>query len=242
MVCINREKEFFLKTSFLLNKYGGKVMSLLRKIVEPPVPNYKGDRYIEYSFVGANIPDKPGKLLDFGCGESSIGQSWMGLLAARKGYNVTGFDLEPQNWLYEYPDLKFIQGDILKFNFSPEEFDVIINISVVEHIGLAGNYGIKEADQDGDVSAMRRLKDFLKPGGKMIFSVPVGKDSEFPPWHRVYGEKRLPALLEGWDVAREEYWIKNKSNRWIRVSKQEALADEPRWYKYGLGLFVLQKK
>jgi 2-polyprenyl-3-methyl-5-hydroxy-6-metoxy-1,4-benzoquinol methylase len=113
--------------------------SFYRRISEPPVPNLKGDRDIEYSWIAANMPEGPGEALDFGSGPS-----YMGLIAVRKGFNVTAVDLEPVKWFYKHPNFKFIQGDIFKLEFPPAHFDLIINCSTIEHVGLPGRYGITE--------------------------------------------------------------------------------------------------
>ncbi|MFZ8805620.1 MAG: DUF268 domain-containing protein, partial [Candidatus Calescibacterium sp.] len=95
---------------------------------------------------------------------------------------------------------------------------------------------------DGDIEAMKILKIILKPGGKMLLTIPVGQDNVFKPLHRVYGKERLPRLLEGWEILKEEYWIKDKEGYWICVDKETALGREITHPSlYGLGLFVLQK-
>jgi hypothetical protein len=40
----------------------------------------------------------------------------------------------------------------------------------------------------------------LKPGGLLFLAVPVGSDLLVWNAHRVYGELRLPKLLEGWET------------------------------------------
>lgn len=221
--------KFFQKLEpFLLRTY--------KRLTNPPIPNLKGDRDIEYSFVSANLPEGPGEALDFGCG-----LSWIGLLAARKGFKVTAIDLEPIKWFYRHPNLKFVQGDIFELNFPSKYFDLIINCSSIEHVGLVGRYGVKENREDGDLEAMKILKDILKPEGLMFLTIPVGKDTVFYPLHRIYGEERLPKLLEGWEIMKEEFWMKNSDNRWESVKKETALNEKPKEHCYNLGLFVLQK-
>jgi len=115
----------------ILQRLEPALIKLYRRISEPPIPNLRGDRDIELSWVAANIPDGPGEALDFGCGEG-----WMGLIAARKGFKVTALDLQPIVWDYKHPNLNFVQGDIFKLNFAPNQFDLIINCSSIEHVGL----------------------------------------------------------------------------------------------------------
>src|SRR3989338_6633418 len=191
-------------------RYAERVEPILKKIytriVKPPVPNLKGDRDIEYSWVAANIPNSPGEAIDFGC---SVG--WMGLLTARRGFKVTGIDLEPALWHYEHSKLKFMKGNILKLSFPPDSFDLIINCSTIEHVGLVGRYSETELCQDGDLKAMEIFNSILKPAGIMLLTIPVGRDKAFSHLHRVYGEKRLPSLLQKWEILKKEYWTKNSN-------------------------------
>jgi len=220
----------------IFQKIEPTLKSFYRRISEPPIPNLKGDRDIEYSWIAANMPEGPGEALDFGSGPS-----YMGLIAVRKGFNVTAIDLEHIKWFYKHPNLKFIQGDIFKLEFPSSYFDLIINCSTIEHVGLTGRYGVTEARPDGDIEAMKILKTILKPNGIMLLTIPVGKDKVFVPLHRVYGQERLPKLLEGWKVLKKEFWIKDDHNCWICVDESVALDKEPVEHCYGLGLFVLQK-
>jgi hypothetical protein len=100
----------------------------------------------------------------------------MGLIAVRKRFNVTAVDIESVKWFYKHPNFKFIQGDIFKLEFSPAYFDLIINYSTIEHVGLAGRYEVIESRPDGDIEAMKILKTILKLNGIMLLTIPVGRD------------------------------------------------------------------
>jgi hypothetical protein len=195
-----------------------------------------GDRNVEWSWVAAHLPETPGAVLDFGSGDA-----FLGLMAAMKGGRVTALDLQRVQLPYEIRSLETRTGDILDMDFDEKQFDVIINCSSVEHVGLAGRYGSKDVP-DGDLIAMDRLRRLLRaPGGIMILTVPIGKDSVFHPWHRVYGTNRLHLLLRGFEFIRKEYWSKRTGrNTWIRVAEKEALAVQPSECFYALGLFVLK--
>ena len=116
-------------------------------------------------------------------------------------------------------------------------YDLIISCSTVEHLGLTASYN-STARPDGDLEAMRKLRDLAKPGGTMLMTIPVGRDVVFAPMHRVYGTERLPRLVEGWTVEEQGYWIKQADGRWVQVERSEALALQPQAMLYGLGLFV----
>jgi hypothetical protein len=73
----------------------------------------------------------------------------------------------------------------------------------------------------------------------MLLTIPVGTDALFAPYHRVYGTQRLPRLFEGFQVRQEEYWIKDRSNRWVPSDKVTATNTKGSERYYALGLFVL---
>jgi SAM-dependent methyltransferase len=196
-----------------------------------------GDRDIEWSWVAALLPASGGEALDFGVGGSSTS-----LIAARHGFRVTALDLEPVSWPYAHPNLRFLQGDILHLDLPAAHYDLVINCSAIEHVGLPGRYGVTEDRGDGDLLAMARLREVLKPGGVMLLTVPVGKDTVCPPWHRVYGPERLPKLLGDFAVERAEYWVKGRDNRWVITDEATALATEAHARLYGLGCFILVRR
>ena len=204
-----------------------------RKVSEPPIPNLKGDRDIEYSWVAANMPDGPGTALDFGCGSS-----YLALIAAQRGFKVTAIDLTSVDWPYVHPNLAFLQRDIFDLDLLPSSLDLVINCSAVEHTGL-GRYGDPQ-NSNGDIEVMNLLHDLLKSGGSMFLTVPVGRDAVFVPLHRVYGSERLPLLLDNFIVEKKEYWAKDHKNRWVRVDERVALSAHPKSTCYGIGCFVLR--
>ena len=207
-------------------------------------PNLAGDRDIEWSWVSSQMPSGPGKALDFGPGTSSLG-----LMAVQRGFRVIAVDLEPVQWYYFHPELEFIQGDILKLSLPPKHFDLVINCSTVEHVGLAGRYSVAESSPDGDLEAMAHLRELMKPGGIMLLTIPIGQDAVFVPFCRVYGAERLPRLLGGFNVQKEAFWVKDNHNRWILAGRETALNFQtsagswnPLSNIYALGCFVLERK
>ncbi len=216
--------------------------AILGAVVKKTVPNLIGDRDIEWSWVSAQMPHGPGEALDFGCGGGSLA-----LAASQRGFRVTAIDLEPPQWYYMHPMLQFIPGDIFKLSLPLKHFDLIINCSTVEHVGLVGRYGVTKNRTDGDLDAMAHLKQLIKPGGTMLLTIPVGRDAIFPPLHRVYGRDRLPRLLVSYEVEREVFWVKDNQNRWVLADRDTALdlvASAGSWNPlrniYALGCFVLR--
>ena len=204
--------------------------------------NLAGDRDIEWSWIYSELPAGPGEVLEFGPGGSSLG-----LVAAQRGFRVTAVDLNQAQYHYVHPNLNFVFGDLLELSLPQSHFDLAINCSTVEHVGLAGRYGVTKLRNDGDLEAMSLLRQLLKPSGSMLLTIPVGRDEVFAPICRVYGEKRLPLLLKEYSVKKEAYWAKDDSNRWVMSDQRTALsrkADAGSWDAmqniYAIGCFVLQ--
>jgi len=217
-------------------KYLAKLLLAVSKRLESSgYLNLAGDRDIEWSWVISEIPDGPKNLLDFGPGPFEL----LPLVAVRKGLAVTCFDIRQHKSLIETESLKYINGDISDYNFDGQSFDIIITASTIEHVGL-GRYGDSKVE-DGDIKAMTLLKSLLTSKGRMLLTIPIGRDAIHGNSHRVYGQEKLPKLLEGFTVVKSEFWSKPDKAIWKKISKEQALTTETTPYYYALGLFVLEK-
>jgi SAM-dependent methyltransferase len=202
-----------------------------------------GERNIEWSFMSAQIQVGPGEALEFGCE-----QGYMSLVAAQRGFHVVANDLEPQVFSWKHPGVQFVRGDFLKLDLPRNHFDLVIDCSSIEHVGIAGRYGITVGDDEGDLDVMRRIVDVLRPGGRFLMTGPCGIDAVLAPWCRVYGRERLPRLFAGLHLEQEVFWRKNEFNQWVECDRQTALSFQPRNHEtnpyacaYNLGCFVLSK-
>jgi Caenorhabditis protein of unknown function, DUF268 len=178
----------------------------------------------------------PGTTLDFG---ADVG--FLSLAAAQRGHDVVALDRMPSALEYRHPRVTSVQGDILERPLGGRRFDQIINCSSVEHVGLAGRYGSFD-DPSGDLKAMAIMRDLLSAGGRMIMTIPVGRDLVCEPLHRIYGQERLPRLLEGYAVEEAQYWRRDPAaSAWVELERDDALWTEGSAWFYALGLFVLKR-
>jgi hypothetical protein len=218
----------------LLNLAGNAALEVSRRIAERDGATLIGDRSIEWSFCLARLADGPGTTLDFG---ADVG--FLSLAAAQRQHDVVALDRMPAALEYRHPRVTALQADILDRPLEGRRFDQIVNCSSVEHVGLAGRYGSFE-DASGDLKAMAIMRDLLDPEGRMIVTIPVGRDLVCAALHRIYGHERLPRLLEGYSVQEAQYWRRDPAaSAWIELDKDEALQTEGSEWFYALGLLVL---
>jgi SAM-dependent methyltransferase len=196
-------------------------------------PVLTGDRTIEWAWSLSRLRRDPGRVLDFGAGTG-----FLALAAALQGHDVVAVDLEPCAFDFQGTAISYRRGDLNELEFELRSFDQVLNCSTIEHVGLARRYG-SSADRDGDLRAMEKLAGLLRSDGDMILTLPVGVDDVFPPFHRVYGAKRLPRLLAPFSVRDEGWWAKVDGKVWEPVTREVALGVRGSSSYYALGLLVV---
>jgi hypothetical protein len=195
-----------------------------------------GDRDLEWSWVISQAPVNGKRTLDFGPGNSStpIALSFI-------SQEVVCLDLNQPEIEYGVGNIRHVIGDITSPPTNLGKFDLIVNCSTIEHVGLPGRYGSTEV-ADGDLIGMRNLLSMMNDSAKMILTIPVGQDGVYLPNHRVYGDVRLPQLLVGFKIETERYFEKTLLKAsWSETSKERALSTHSSLSFYSIGLFTLTK-
>jgi hypothetical protein len=96
---------------------------------------------------------------------------------------VTVVDIRPLK--SDIARLSFIQDDATSLrSFADDSVDSLSSLHAVEHFGL-GRYG-DPVDPGASFRMMRGLARVLKPGGRLYFSVPVGRERLEFNAHRVF--------------------------------------------------------
>ena len=154
--------------------------------------NHYSERLVEQPFIFKQIRNPPAKVLDIGCWESIVP-----IQLAMLGYHVTGIDI--QNYGYTHPNFDFIPDDFNKHDFGTEKFDIITDISAIEHFGLLF-YGNKNRDDNADKKAMAKINQLLKPKGQLLFTAPFGVHGEVKNFERIYDMNDIKAMLQGFKI------------------------------------------
>lgn len=205
--------KFYLLVRSLWRKFYSKLKEKLKPLELSSKLERVTERIVEYPFVFKHaIKLKQGRILDVGCHGSYLLTELASL-----GHEVYGIDI--RQYPVQYPNVKFVKGNICETKFPNGFFDMITAVSTIEHIGIKEQYGDVE-DPEGDKKAVKEMTRIVKPDGKILITVPYGKsDTETP--YRIYTELSLKDLLSGLEIENIEYFAL-KNGYWLPTSKVEA--------------------
>lgn len=211
-----------------------------------PVKFSKGDwfvneRIVELVFAHKHLDmDGEGKrLLEFGCTRSVLAMQVVSF-----GYHVVGVDLRP--YPLTHPRFRFYQTNLLQFE-DAEGFDFVTAISTIEHVGMSA-YGETGGESDlRQVAA--KLEHLLKPGGKLIVTVPIGERRE-ATFFRSFAPNGILSLFSGGslELIDNRFFCREELKFWHPCSAQQAAAtsnsesDRGPSGVNGVGCFAWQKK
>lgn len=133
------------------------------------------------------------------------------LYLATRFDTVCGVDIRKYD--EKHPNLTIVVADIMHLPLHNNYFDVVIAISTIEHIGI-GYYGDPIVEQ-GDRLAFKEIRRVLKEKGKVVVTVPAGKNYEVHNEGRVYSHSELISLFE---PAHIDYFSKGFFPKQIEVN------------------------
>jgi len=145
---------------------------------------------------------------------------------------VTIIDVRPMESKVE--GLTFVQADATRLDaFADGSVESVSTLHAVEHFGL-GRYGDPIAP-DACFTAMRSLARVLAPGGRLYFSVPIGRERVEFNAHRVFDP--LTVLRSFSDLRLASFAAVDDAGDLQTATEPEAWRDA----RYACGLFELTK-
>ena len=172
------------------------------------------ERSVEYFWVlrNLNVPvtDSRSRLLDVGCGPS-----FFPVLMASQGVEVWAVDLEDYKWKTHH--IQFIKGDVRTADIQADYFDWVTAISVLEHVGFSQGLLV---ETDADREAVRSMARFLKPGGKVLATMPYGQEAIMRGW-RVYNDTRIERVFADLEIRQRSFFM-DREGTWFPASHDEA--------------------
>ncbi len=98
-----------------------------------------------------------------------------------------------------------------------EEFDAVLCLSTIEHIGMAA-YDQEASEQRIDLDAMKRIHQLTRPDGLLVLTTAVGQAS-VGEGGRVYDREGLDELLDGWEVVDLTLVQRGDATKWVTIDE-----------------------
>lgn len=155
---------------------------------------------------------------------------FVGLLSAIT--KVHFVDIRPMQ-VNNLPNLESRRGSILELPYESDSLTSISCLHVAEHIGL-GRYG-DPLDPRGTRKAAAELSRCLAPGGRLYFSLPVGKPKLCFNAHRIHTPQQILDYFA--DLTLLEFSGTDDAREFLRNISPERLRDE----RYACGMFAFTK-
>lgn len=146
-------------------------------------------------------------------------------------FKIEFYDFRPAN--LHLDNLNCGRADLTNLFFQTNSIESLSCMHTVEHIGL-GRYG-DPIDANGDLKAIAELKRVVKPGGSLLFVVPVGKEKIVFNAHRIYNANKIVELFSGFSL--RNFTLINDKGSYIE-NAEFGISD---LQNYGCGCFWFQK-
>ncbi len=130
-------------------------------------------------------------------------------------------------------NLEIKKGDILHLPFGDGSIESLSSLSVAEHIGL-GRYG-DEINPDGTRMACAELDRVLAEGGRLYFSLPIGKERLSFNAHRIHTPQTILDYFRGLTLI--QFSVVDDNGSFFENVRPEDYEN----INFGCGLFMFTK-
>lgn len=127
-------------------------------------------------------------------------------------------------------------GDLLALPFANNSVHSLSCLHVIEHVGL-GRYG-DPIDPQGSIKAAHELVRILAPGGRLIFSTPVGRERIQFNAHRVFAPETVLKMFDGLGLG-DYAMVDDQGVFHLHIHPAEVQVSS---WEYGCGMFDFVKK
>ncbi len=108
--------------------------------------------------------------------------------------------LEPESESFPERGISYVYADLRDLPFEDESYDTVVSLSTLEHVGMDNRRFGSAVPHASDPSAERdravaELGRVLKPGGRLLASVPYGRREDHG-WFEQFDAGMLKELLE----------------------------------------------
>jgi SAM-dependent methyltransferase len=190
------------------------------------------ERIVEFPWVLSKLQDGPARLLDAGATLNHVPILKHPRMAEKRLLFVA---LAPTH-VDVRPGVSYLYDDLRDLIVRDNVFDVVTCISTLEHIGLDNTRlyicdpEYAEHDLEGYVPALHNLRRVLKPGGRLLLTVPYGR-AEDHGWLQQFDAAGIERVKEAFGgTVLDETYYRYSADGW-QLASAEACADAA-YYDY----------
>lgn len=160
------------------------------------------ERCVEYPWLLSRIPEDRAPLLDAGGGAN---HTFVLDDPAMRGRPTTVLTLAPERGFLRRGGVDYRFGDLREPDLPEGAFGVIACVSTLEHVGFdntpyTGEARHREHAPSAALDVMKRLRRLLRPGGRLLLTVPFGAPGDFGHF-RQFDSAGLAGLVEAFGPA-----------------------------------------
>jgi SAM-dependent methyltransferase len=168
------------------------------------------ERVIEYPWVLSRLPTGGGLLLDAGATLNYAQILAQPAVVEKQTVIVT---LAPSSYMQRKATVSYLFNDLRNLLIRDAVFDAVVCISTLEHIGMNNTQLYTEDSQyaehnlAGYQPALSELRRVLKPGGRLLLTVPFGQ-AEDHGWMQQFDYAGIQRIIGEFDgmIAAETYY------------------------------------
>lgn len=200
-----------------------KIVSLFRqsKTLPQKFGHRLDERCVEYPWVLSRIETEGKRILDAGSALNYADILGSQVLANKK---IDILTLAPEENCFWKKKVSYLYDDLRELPFKDDLYDQIVCISTIEHIGMNNtNYGAEKErfDNKSFLIAASEFKRVLKPGGKILITLPFGKYTD-GVWFQQFDKNILHTLISSFKpLTVRAHFYQYKGNGW-QISTEES--------------------
>lgn len=179
------------------------------------------ERSVEFPWVAFQRPT--GRVLDAG---SALNHRFVLDVLLKRLDELTIVTLAPEGLSFADLGVQYRYEDLRALSFPDDQFDVVVSVSTLEHVGLDNTrYGASaEGLPGGPEDAIAELRRVAAPGGMMLFTVPYGQPTDFG-WVSQFDQAGVEGLVAAAGPATATVRIYRYGTKGWHVSSFEDAAD-----------------